>query len=298
MKTLNRSVAASLLLAAALGPQLAIATEGGGDNIGKGSEGFFAGMLPDPGWYGVFYANYYNVHRVNDGRGHAAVPGFSLSSEVMAGRLFYMSDVKLARGRLGFFAIGSVAALQSESAGSAAHRNGVGDITVGPTLGWDVGSFHPLIALDVVLPTGGYDSGRVLNTGGNYYSVRPIFAFTQLFDNGFEVSAKFTYTFNFRNRATDYRSGQLFHFDYSASYPVTRKLRLGVNGYYLNQTTDDVQYGLPVDGDGYRGRVAAIGPAVHYQVQKVGLDFKVLKEFGARNRAQGASVWAKAVIPF
>ena len=38
--------------------------------------------------------------------------------------------------------------------------------------------------------------------------------------------------------------------------------------------------------------------AQQVEVGKVGLDFKVLKEFGARNRAQGSSVWAKAVVPF
>lgn len=37
--------------------------------------------------------------------------------------------------------------------------------------------------------------------------------------------------FNTRNKATDYSSVDLFHVEHSASYPVTKKLRLGVNGY-------------------------------------------------------------------
>ncbi|WP_443025158.1 transporter [Sphingomonas sp. QA11] len=37
-----------------------------------------------------------------------------------------------------------------------------------------------------------------------------------------------TDTFNTRNKATDCSSGDLFHFEHSASYPVTKKLRLGV----------------------------------------------------------------------
>ncbi len=48
------------------------------------------------------------------------------------------------------------------------------------------------------------------------------------------------------NHDTDYRSGQIFHFDYSASYRVTDNLRLGLNGYYLKQTTDDKQNGETV----------------------------------------------------
>lgn len=295
---LQKLVAGFVLLAAIAFPQVSTATEGGGDNIGQGSEGFFAGMLPDPGWYGVLYTNYYHASRFNDSHGNSILPGFNFSAEVLAGRLFYMSSLQFAGGRLGAFAIGSVASLQSSSLAAKDHQNGVGDITVGPTVGWDLGSFHPLVALDIVLPAGGYDMARSLNTGGNYYSLRPIVAFTYLPANGLEVSTKITYTFNLRNSDTNYRSGQIFHFDYSVSYPVTTKLRLGVNGYYLNQITDDYQYGAPVNGDGFRGRVAAIGPAAHFQYGKVGVDLKAIKEFAARNRAEGTSVWAKVVVPF
>jgi hypothetical protein len=299
MKTvLPKLVAGFALLATIALPQVSTATETGGDNIGQGSEGFFAGMLPDPGWYGVLYANYYNANRFNDSHGNSSIPGFNFSAEVLAARLFYMSNLRLAGGRLGAFAIGSIASLQSSSSSGKDHQNGVGDITVGPTVGWDIGTFHPLVALDIVLPAGGYDMARSLNTGGNYYSFRPIVAFTYLPANGLELSAKITYTFNLSNSDTNYRSGQIFHFDYSVSYPLTTKLRLGVNGYYLNQTTDDYQYGAPVNGDGFRGRVAAVGPAAHFQYGKVGVDLKAIKEFAARNRPEGTSVWAKVAVPF
>src|SRR6202012_1106016 len=100
MRTTNTAVAAAALaLLTSLGPCVALATEGGSDNIGQGSEGFFAGTLPEPGWYGGLYANYYHATRVNDGRGNSSVPDFKLSAEVMAGRIFYMSNVELAGGR-------------------------------------------------------------------------------------------------------------------------------------------------------------------------------------------------------
>lgn len=44
---------------------------------------------------------------------------------------------------------------------------------------------------------------------------------------------------------------------------------LGLNGYYLKQTTDDKQFGRTVQfngedvNDGVRGQVFAIGPALH-----------------------------------
>ncbi len=300
MKNYDFLITASLLaLLAALPLTTAQATEGGGDNIGKGSEGFAAGMVPDKaGWYGVAYMNSYHASRFNDGRKQDSVPGFELDANVFAGRLLYMSDLRMFGGRLGGFAILPMAHLELNEAESGARRTSFGDVTVGPVLGWDIGNFHPSVAADLVLPTGSYRADRALNTGGNVYSFRPIFAFTYLQPGAIEVSSKITYTFNGRNSNTDYRSGQLFHMDYSVSYPVTDKLRLGANGYLLKQTTDDRQRGEAVNGDGFRGQVFAIGPMAHYQMGSIGLDLKLVKEFEAKNRAEGTSFWARAVMPF
>lgn len=298
MSGYSRNIA---LLGMALGGLLTVhnahATEHGGDNIGQGSEGFFAGALPTPGWYAVGYADHYAAHRFNDGEGHSSIPSFHLTADVLAARLFYMSDLTVAGGRVGFLGIGSVAALRSETPGGCTRRDGAGDITLGPTIGWEHGAWHNLVAMDISLPAGSYDASRPLNTGNNYYSIRPIYAFSYLPENGLEASAKITYTFNSTNPATHYRSGRLFHVDYSLSYRVTDKLRLGVNGYVIKQTTDDRQYGSRVGPDGFRGRVLAIGPAAHYEFGKASIDLKVLKEYSVRNRAEGTSVWAKAVVP-
>lgn len=289
------------LLAAALGALLvarqASATEHGGDNIGQGSEGLFAGALPAPGWYGVAYANHYDADRFNDGHGNASIPSFHFTADVLAARLFYMSNLTVAGGRVGFFAIGSVASLRSESTDGRARRDGIGDITVGPTVGWQHGAWHQLVAMDIALPTGSYDASRALNTGNHYASFRPIYAFSYLPENGIEASAKITYTFNTTNAATHYQSGQLFHFDYSLSYRVANPLRLGINGYFIKQTTDDRLRGVRVGPDGFRGRVFAVGPAAHYEFGKTSIDLKLLKEHSVRNRSEGTSLWAKAVVP-
>nr|WP_063571708.1 transporter [Luteibacter rhizovicinus] len=288
------AVAAGLLVAA----QSANATENGGDNIGQGSEGFFAGALPPPGWYGVTYGNRYRATRFNDGNGHSSIPSFDLKADVLAGRLFYMTDLQVAGGRLGFFAIGSFASPRSETSAGRMRRDGAGDITVGPTVGWEHGAWHTLVAVDVVVPTGSYDKQRALNTGNNYASFRPIYAFSYLPTNGMELSAKVSYTFNTINPATHYRSGQLFHVDYSLTFPVSDALRLGVNGYLIKQTTDDREHGARAGPDGSRGRVFAFGPAAQYRFGKASLDFKLVKEFAVRNRAEGSSLWAKLVVPF
>jgi hypothetical protein len=293
----KNAAVATFLLSGVSGTQVVSATENGGDNIGKGSEGFYAGAIPPQGLYGVIYTNYYTADRYNDGKGRSVIPDFHLTVDAVAARLFYQSNLELAGGRVGFFAIGSGARIASRDASSSHSVVAMGDMTLGSTVGWQRGDWHTLAAFDLVVPTGSYNIHRALNTGNNYASFRPIFAVSYLPASGWELSAKVTYTFNFRNNDTDYRSGQLFHFDYSASYAVTPALRVGVNGYYLRQTTDDRQHGATVNGDGNRTQVVAIGPAARYQFTHASLEVKVLKEFAARNHSEGESVWAKVVVP-
>ena len=79
---------------------------------------------------------------------------------------------------------------------------------------------------------------------------------------------------------------------------MTPKVRVGLSGYFVKQTTDDMQNGQPVAGDGFRGQTFAIGPGIRYQFSKISVEARVVKEFFVRNRPAGEAVWAKAVIPF
>ncbi|AJA07093.1 transporter [Sphingobium sp. H39-3-25] len=50
-----------------------------------------------------------------------------------------------------------------------------------------------------------------------------------------------------------------------------------MNGYVLTQITDDRQYGAIVGADGARTTVFAIGPALHADMRKAGIDLKILR---------------------
>jgi len=289
----------ALLLAACCTINTARATESGADTIGAGAEGFLAGALPPAGLYGVLYYDSYHASRFNDSNGHSSVPGFGLTANVVIPRLVYMSDLTVFGGRVGGYGLVALQSLNLNVAGTSTTNTGVGDTVVGPLLHWGEGSaLQTVAALDLSLPTGGYNKNSALNLGKNYTSVRPIFAVSYLPSNGFEASAKFSYTFNTKNDATDYLSGQLFHFDYSLSYAISSAAKLGINGYFIKQTTNDLQYGQEVDGDGFRGQAFAIGPAFRYQFSKFGIEVRALKEYAVRNRPAGESLWTKAVFAF
>ena len=104
------------------------------------------------------------------------------------------------------------------------------------------------------------------------------------------------WTFNQRNHATDYRSGQEFIVDYSAGWGFGNGLTVGAGGYVYRQMTDDSQAGQTIAGN--RGRAFAIGPSIKYDSGKGWfVTAKYQMETDVRNRPEGAAFWLKAVFP-
>ncbi|EMD9438560.1 phenol degradation protein meta [Burkholderia cepacia] len=300
---MKRKAAFGLIsLAACAGMALstgARATEGGGDTIGEGAEAFFAGALPPAGLYALLYYTHYHASRFNDSHGNGSVPGFKLDADVLIPRVVWMSNLSVLGGRYGAYAVLPMQHLALDAGGASFDRTNLGDLIVSPALiAWGSGALRTVAAVEFVFPTGQYDAQSALNTGKNYYTARPVFGVSWLPNDKVEVSAKITYSFNSPNNDTHYHSGNLFHVDYSASYAVTPKARVGLSGYFVKQTTDDMQNGQPVAGDGFRGQAFAIGPGVRYQFSKISVEARIVKEFFVRNRPAGEAVWAKAVIPF
>lgn len=275
------------------------ATEGGRDTAGEGAEAFLAGALPPAGLYGLLYYTHYYANRFNDSHGNASVPGFQLNADVGIARVVYMSNWSVLGGRFGAYALLPFENLSLDAGGASFNRTNVGDFIFSPfMIAWGAGPLRTAFALEFAAPTGQYNPASALNAGLNYYTIRPEFAVTWLPTPELELSGKFTYGFNTKNRDTDYSSGQLFHFDYSISYAVTPAARVGISGYFVKQTTNDVQYGEPVAGDGFRGQAFAIGPGIRYQFRKFSVEARAVKEFFVRNRPAGEAVWLKAVFSF
>ncbi|MCP1419395.1 hypothetical protein J3D47_003638 [Pseudomonas laurylsulfativorans] len=292
--------------------QPALATEAGVDNIGPGTDGYFMlplspDSLPDNLVAFNLYYNHYKATKLNISSLGGKVPHVEIESTAVIPRLDYLSPVRVFGGRLaGYIAQPwlkqevSVFGLPQDT------REGMGDTTVAPIILWDMGPNLTLgAAIEVTVPTGEYSVDRLANTSNNFYTYKPLFSFTWLPTDRTEVSMKTTYSFNEKNKDTDYKSGQIFHFDYSASFKITDDLMFGLNGYYLKQTTDDKQFGHTVQfngedvNDGVRGQVFAIGPALHWTFLKyASAEIRWAKEFDVENRPEGEMLWAKVSIPY
>ena len=301
------------------------AGEGYGNHYPGGNEDFSAGALPPAGT--SIFINYlvdYNATTLRDnagrnqilGVGQLGYPKVSFTLNVVADAMRYvkMTNIKLFGGDLLWHVI--VPVVYNKVAMDAGpvtigtqFKYGLGDIEPGVGIAWHPSkTFHHVAAFDIVMPTGSYNKTDLSNTGRNYWSFNPLWAFTYIGDKdspipGFEVSSKLMYWINTINSETSYTSGQEFQADYLIGQHFG-KWAFGANGNILYQTTNDKQYGRtaydPLSGlqTGVKGKALSIGPAISYEIPHGCITFKWQHDVIAQNRPEGDKFWLKWVFAF
>jgi hypothetical protein len=292
------------LVFAALQP--AVAKEGV-DQSGPGPESWLTGELPPPGTYFVNYFGYYTGQLKNGYGSKALMSGSTptVNATFDCLRFVYVTKFKIAGAEWGMHTIVPLV-YQSMNMNGSNSTGGFGDIDVDPfVLGWNKTHWHAITGLDVYLPTGHFSKADPrVSLGANYTSFEPVLALSYLPTPAWETSAKLMYNVKTTNQATNYHSGQEFHFDYLAGRHIGPWM-LGVDGYFLKQLTNDTvnnQVVDPVSGlwtYGREGQVLAVGPSFAYE-NKHHLLFiaQWQHETLVRNRFGGDKVWFKMAIPF
>lgn len=289
----------------------ASATEGGGNSYPIGVDNTFAGyMLPEGAHWLLFYQHYTATQfKDNAGNDNPRFVDFRLQSDVVAPRLSYVwPGVVLLGANVETRIVQPISAVDLNLGiarpapfpplDHGGHKTGLSDLSFSPIiLGWHGTTFHQTLGVETNLPTGSYDVHAYVNTGRNYDQVAPVYAFTWFPTPLSDVSAKFRWGFNDRNKATGYHSGNEASIEFSAGYRATLQLLVGLNGYIYRQTTDDEVNGVVVKGN--KGRVNALGPFASFRFSpNFSLTLRIQSEFGARNRPQGIRFWAMALCPF
>ena len=275
------------------------ATEGGGSTYPHGVENFMAGAVPPPGVYGMTYVQHYSADRLNDAAGrNMGIPGFKARATAIVPRLVWVTGSKVWGGDLVLHALAPFVDLKASAMGASQSKSGLGDMTVGVALGYHHSPhLHSAVGLDVILPTGQYDKGEMANIGRNYSSLNPLYVLSYVDPKGFNGDLRLGYLINRRNSATDYRSGDEFHFDYAAGWGLGNGWTVGVGGYYRQQMRLDKQGGEALEGS--KTRALALGPNIKYDSGKGWfVTAKWQFETKVRNGTQGDALWLKGVIPF
>lgn len=276
-----------------------MATENGQSMYPNGTENFMVNVVPpQPGFYGMVYGNHYEASTLRDNQGNkVALPDFKVKADVLAARGIWVTNQKALGGGVALHAIVPLVHLDATTPAGRQSKKGVGDITVGAGLAFHHSEkLHSLAGIDVFAPTGSYDKHDIANIGKNHWGLEPFYGVSYVDPNGFNGDIKFGYTFNGRNKDTDYTSGDEFHFDYAAGWGLGNGWTAGVSGYYYQQVTDDKLGGKKVADQ--RGRALSIGPSIKYDNGKGWFaTLKVEREMEVKNRSEGTAVWFKTTIP-
>ena len=98
--------------------------------------------------------------------------------------------------------------------------------------------------------------------------------------------------------ADDGQSGQAIHANFATEYElIEKRLRVGVNGYYLKQLTEDELDGTKMPDS--KQQVLGLGPGLLYSFSPdLHLFINAYWESMAENRPEGQSVLARVVFHF
>jgi hypothetical protein len=266
------------------------AAEGGLTNYLPGYYGDFAvAVAPQQGLY--VYGTAYTYQAKS--RGPAVPDTISLSAQIYISGFQYVTDYKLFGAKVAFGSYTTFINADVEAKpppisldASVSER---GDTSVSPlVLYWAFGNFYASAYQSVIMPTGSFDRGDVLNASRNYYSFDSVLALTWLDQKrGYEVSLVPGLMFNTENPDTNYRTGDEFHLDGMLNRYFSSDFAIGLHGYVYSQFTDDSGAGAP----SIRSSSAGIGPALMWNTTSIGVPGKIvgkwLHEVEATNRFEG-----------
>jgi hypothetical protein len=261
----------------------------------------FEDGFSSPGWFLQEFPNYYEAGELKDSQGNTVPGSNSLTSFSTTTHVAYISQLRFLGGWLAVEALQPWVDLDVRLANGVSSKvRGLADLTLGAGLQWaptEIGGgvFVHRFVLDVGVPTGQYSDTQPVNVGNNFIVVDPYYAFT--YEVGkIEVSARLHYLWNSVNHepfaglgANTAQAGQAYHMNYSASYEVISHVRVGFNGYWLQQTTDDKinDSNLPHSLE----RTVGLGAGIQiFSGRDAWIHLNGYKEIDVRNRAQGSSV--------
>jgi hypothetical protein len=279
-------------------------------NINLGATSFLDGGPPaGPGWYFMEYLQQYSASKFKDGNGNALpLPKQNVDVTSSLNQLLYLSPYRIGNASLGGHVILPMVLSASVDDGlnhaALSSQSGMGDLMLAtflqfdPVMGADGPRFIQRIEASLIAPTGDYDPAKSVNPGSNFWSFNPYWAATAWLSPKWTASWRVHYLWNAKNNkpsttfgpgATSSQAGQAFHINFASEYAVTPHLRVGINGYWLDQTTDTRVNGQEVSGR--RERVLGIGPGAVYSFSKEDHIFlNTYFETDVRNRPEGTRI--------
>lgn len=291
-------VLTALLLSGIVGVPMMAQVQLPAVNLGDTNfEDGFAG----PGFLLEEFPDVYSSGTLKDSNGDT-VPGLNtLTTIATTSHLAYISNKHLFGAWFGVEVLVPIVDVQVKLArGTNTTVRGVADPVLGPfALQWAPkkiggGVFVQRAILDLTVPIGKYSDQRPVNIGNNFVTINPYYAFTYE-QKKWEISTRVHYLWNSTNAdpfigfgIKNLQPGQAFHTNYATSYEVLKNVRLGFNGYWLQQLTDHRINGQDVPNS--KERTVGLGPGVQFGGDNLWFRINSYLETDVRNRPAGVRV--------
>lgn len=282
--------------------------------VNLGFTSFLDGGYPaGPGVYFNQYGQYYRSSRFSGGLNQR-----NPEIDVFVGitQLLFLADVNLpikAKPGLNVLIPEALIDLDVAGTGPPSAHSGIGDVLIGPELQFDpilkcdgTPLFVHRLELQMTFPTGDYTTSNEINPASGIFSFDPYWAGTLFFTEKLSTSFRFHYLWSGVNhdppaslQVGKVQAGEAFHMNYTLEYQaIPKQFLVGINGYYLQQTTDPRIDGASVPN--LRERVFAIGPGLLWSTkdQRRLLFLNLYFESGAENRFEGTRLGFRYVHKF
>jgi hypothetical protein len=274
------------------------ASENGASVYPVGVETVMPGMTPPPGGTMLYeYNAFISANETDNGKGKAEPINFKLRAFASAFKVSHNWGVHFLGGTVGTnFAIPFVTQELHVPPGKF-QKFAVGNICVSPLgVGYVRGHWHFFYEGDIFFPGTGRGATDVLNVGQNNYAAAPVGGVTYLRGKE-EISSKLQYIINLKDAATNFQTGNEFIWEFDGMHGTTRKIAVGVNGFYYQQTTGDKLNDTVFNG-GNRGRDLSIGPEVRFNlIPHGGFAFKYLHDTLVQNKPPTNAFWFQIGVP-
>lgn len=245
----------------------------------------------------------FEASRNYDADGHRSTVPYDKTLWVHRLHFAHTTPYQWLGGYAGVEAVLPVVDLDLRIGASRSHVNDVGNPTVGVYLQWKDRElfgwpFSSRLSLPLAMPVGRYRADARLNTGSDYLSFNPYYAWTVRPSARWEVSGRFMYLWNgishdpetryaamARQPVHSTQAGQAVNYNLSVSYAVTPEWRVGGGLYQLWQVTADRVNGHTQPRS--EERIYGLGPGVQWRRKQHRFVGNVYAEGWARNRSAG-----------